>query len=71
MEGRRTDTGHFWRIWIPEKLDFGIIDKGFGGKVSVGRLSIALFFGFACETLSLLEGFNFQGIVDKAFSLAS
>jgi len=27
--------------------------------------------GSPCETLSLLEGFNFQGIVDKAFSLAS
>nr|TKR74188.1 hypothetical protein D5086_0000297910 [Populus alba] len=66
MEGRRTETGHFWRIWIPEKLDFGIIDKGFGGKVSVGRLSIALFYGFACETLSLLEGFNIQGFADLA-----
>ena len=70
MEGRTTEMGHLWLIWIPEKLDFGIIDKGFGGKVSVGRLSIALSLGSPAR-LSLLKAFHFQGIVDKAFSLAS
>ncbi|KAJ6996552.1 hypothetical protein NC653_013222 [Populus alba x Populus x berolinensis] len=70
MEGARTEMGHLWRIWMAGKLDSGIKHMGFGGKLTVPRLSISLFFSLgSLVRLASLKGF--RGTLNKTFSLAS
>ena len=66
MEGARTEMGHLWRIWMAGKLDSGIKYMGFGGKLTLPRLSISLFFSLgSLVRLALLKGF--RGRVKRRF----